>query len=266
MRVHSTHAAAAILGVLTLFSAGFWLIDQTHDGFRPLDPLPQKQLDPHAPRSIRVESRTEYATATGSYPQFEYASVEFNTQIQRIVQKAIEEHFLLSEGNQKAMLETDPEKTEVTLEDFPLSVSFEAPVHDEDLISVIVHIEQYSGGAHGSSSMHTFTYDVGKKRIISLPDLFPGYEKTLYSKISAEARAQLSETLSKQAGGETPDADFLSEGTEPKEENFKLFTISPQRDAVTIYFGLYQVAPYVYGEQQISLPLPQEEAAPAWLQ
>ncbi len=266
MRVHSTHAAAAILGVLTLFSAGFWLIDQTHDGFRPLDPLPQKQLDPYAPRSIRVESRTEYATATGSYPQFEHASVEFNKQIQLTVQRAIEEHFLLSEENQKAMLETETGETKGTFEDFPLTVSFEAPVHDADLISVIVHIEQYSGGAHGSSSMHTYTYDVRKKRIVSLLDLFPGYEKTLYSKISGEARTQLSATLAQKAGGETPDVDFLNDGTEPTEENFKLFTVSSQRDAVVIYFGLYQVAPYVYGEQQISLPLPQDGVAPEWLQ
>jgi hypothetical protein len=144
-------------------------------------------------------------------------------------------------------------------------VSFEAPVHDTDFISVIVHIEHYSGGAHGSSSMHTFTYDMRKKRILSLRDLFPGHEKTFYSKLSAEARVQLGTILAQQAGGETPDADFLTEGTEPKEENFKLFTLSPQRDAVIVYFGLYQVAPYVYGEQRISLPLPQSGLTPEWL-
>ncbi len=267
MHVRPAYAAAAILSVLTLFSAGYWYISQKQDGFRPLDPLPKKHHNPFEPRSIRVEARTEYASAAGTYPEFDYASVDFNKQIKAVVQQAIDEHFLMSEENQKAMRETDLRDESERLDIFPLTVRFEAPVHTQDMISVLIHIDHYSGGAHGTSSMHTFTYDVAKKKILSLKDMFPGYEKILLAKLSEEARRQLIAHLTASMGdGNEPDLDFLRGGTEPVEENFRLFTLSEQKDALTIYFGLYQVAPYVYGEQQITVPLPIHGDAPAWLQ
>lgn len=266
MRINSIHAAAAILSMLTVFSAGYWLIDQTSDGFRPLEPLPRQIQDPHAPRSVRVEATSEYASATGEYPQFEQTSVAFNKAIKDTVTQAIEEHFLISEENQKAMVATSSEADEYSMEPYPLTVSYNTPVHNERFVSVLVEIEYYSGGAHGSSSLHTFTYDVQKKKIVKLEDFFPGYEKNIFQKLSSEARTQLNVSLASQAGGQTPDADFLNDGTEPDAKNFELFTLSPQEDAVTIYFGLYQVAPYVYGEQRITVPIPKNGEVPEWLQ
>ena len=265
MRINSVHAAAAILTVLTLFSAGYWLIDQTNDGFRPLDPLPRRIQDPYAPRSVQVQATSEYATANGEYPQFDNASVAFNKTIQNTVQQAIDEHFLISEENQKAMEATDSAANEFISEPYPLTVSFDTAISNERFISVLVQIEHYSGGAHGSSSIHTFTYDVQKKKILALKDFFAGYEKNIFEKLSREARTQLSASLTRQAGGEAPDSDFLNDGTEPDEKNFELFTLDSQEDTITVYFGLYQVAPYVYGEQQITVTLPKDGEVPEWL-
>ena len=45
---------------------------------------------------------------------------------------------------------------------------------------------------------------------------------------------------------------MLDEGTDPtKPENFQNFTITD--NAIIIYFQQYQVAPYVYGEQEVIL-------------
>lgn len=266
MHVRPSYAAMAILSILALFSSGYWYINQKQDGFRPLEPLPKNQ-EPYAPRSVRVEARTEYASASGAYPEFDYAPVDFNKQIKAVVQQAIDEHFLMSEENQKAMRETAPEGVQESIDVFPLTVRFETPVHTSEIISVVIHIDHYSGGAHGTSSIHTFTYDVVKRKILALQDMFPGYEERLFIRLSEEARRQLSEHLATLIGTDgEPDLEFLHGGTEPIEDNFKLFTLSPQKDSVTIYFSLYQVAPYVYGEQQITVPLPVHGSEPDWLQ
>lgn len=269
MHVRHAHAAIAILGILTLFSVGYWYIDQTHDGFRPLAPLPAKKLDPYAPRAVRVEESTEFATITGTYPQFDAASVALNREIQNVVRNAIEEHKNVSQVNWESHVETALEQTESTPpsdDRFPLSIRFEAPVSNERLVSVLLHISQYSGGAHGISSMYTFNYDMKSKRILTLADVFKNHPSYL-KKLSEESRRQLTVTLSENAGdGQVPDADFLTSGTEPTENNFSLFTFTPQADALTIYFGLYQVAAYAYGEPYIVVPLPTNDSVPTWLQ
>lgn len=269
MHVRPAHATAAILGMLTIFSFGVWYIQQTQDGFRPLSPLPKQNTDPYAPRSIRIEESTEYATISGVYPQFDSAPVALNKEIETVVRNAIEEHKLISKENWEAQRDTVLENADAPLpaEDdrYPLVVRFEAPVSNDKLVSVLLHISQYSGGAHGSTSMHTFNYDIKSRRNITLEDIFKGYPAYL-KKLSDESRKQLSVTLSESAGdGQVADADFLNAGTEPTESNFSLFTFTPQNDALTIYFGIYQVAPYAYGESHITVPLPISGEAPEWL-
>jgi len=51
--------------------------------------------------------------------------------------------------------------------------------------------------------------------------------------------------------------EMIDMGTEPKEDNFKNFTIS-QDKIITIYFPQYQVAPYAAGEQKIEINLNNE--------
>ncbi len=47
-------------------------------------------------------------------------------------------------------------------------------------------------------------------------------------------------------------AQMIYSGTEPIIENFDVFTFTPE--SITIYFDEYQVAPYVYGRQEIVIP------------
>ena len=266
MKVRPAHTAISILGLLTLFSIGYWFIHEKDDGYRPLMPI-VKTHQPYAPRAVRLEEKTEYASISGTYPQFEQAPISFNNEIRDVVKNAIEEHKKLSEENWKAMHETDTSTRSTPAEQdlFPFSVSFEAPLSTKDDISVALFISQYSGGAHGSSSIRTFTYNIPQKRNVSLSDVFKGYPEYL-KKLSIESRKQLTERFSDIGDGSETTLDFLEEGTEPKDELFSLFTLSPQKDMLTIYFGLYQVAPYVYGEQHIVVPLPKGNDVPEWLQ
>ena len=44
---------------------------------------------------------------------------------------------------------------------------------------------------------------------------------------------------------------MIESGTEPKEENFSVFTFTP--DKVKIYFAQYQVGPYVIGMPEVEV-------------
>jgi hypothetical protein len=46
---------------------------------------------------------------------------------------------------------------------------------------------------------------------------------------------------------------MIDAGTAPTLENYQVFTFT--NDMLTIYFGEYQVAPYVYGPQKVEFPL-----------
>ncbi len=267
MRIRQIHATIAILSTLTLFSIGYWYINETSDGYRPLLPIPKGERVPFGPRAVYIEERTEYASISGSYPQFDHGSVALNNEIRNVVKNAIEEHKTMSEANWKAMQETaDPteEARPTPQELFPFTVRFETTVSNESLISVIIHIAQYSGGAHGTTSMYTFTYDVAHKKMLTLKDIFQEYPDYL-EKLSIESRKQLAEHFKSVSGDEAPTLDFLKEGTEPKPELFSLFTISPEENMLTVYFSVYQVAPYAYGEQRIIVPLPRTDETPEWL-
>ena len=102
------------------------------------------------------------------------------------------------------------------------------------------------GGAHDYHNITSFNYDVASKEEITLKDLFPndpGYLKTISDFARKDLRSRYKNTL---------DDAMLSPGTEPKEENFSVFTILP--GSITFYFAEYQVAPYALGELKVTMP------------
>lgn len=52
---------------------------------------------------------------------------------------------------------------------------------------------------------------------------------------------------------EGTDADWVSDGAAPREENYSSFVITD--DAITILFDPYQVAPYAFGAIDITIPV-----------
>ncbi|MFM2414358.1 MAG: hypothetical protein RI911_51 [Candidatus Parcubacteria bacterium] len=263
MHVRPQTTFLCILGLLTAFAVGAWYIQGTHDGSRPLPFMSMKQGDGTHPdvRIVRIEEKTLYASATGSYPQFEKASNTFNKEIYDTVTRAVEAHATLSEENAKAREETG----ETPGEPFTLDVTYTITNHDDTYTSVLLKVSEYSGGAHGSSSLHTFTYDYAKKRRLSVTDVFKGTPDYL-QKVSAITRIELQKQLATQTGDAAEvDMEFLESGTTATEENFSLFTIDVAQKTITFYFSLYQVAPYVFGEQHVTLEMPQQGSTPSWL-
>jgi hypothetical protein len=92
------------------------------------------------------------------------------------------------------------------------------------------------GCAHPSENWHCFNYDVKRKKIMKLADLFDSQSKYL-EKFSALC----AQDLQMQFAGKNYD-DLIKQGTVAHPDNFAFFTFT--QDQITLYFAQYQVAPY----------------------
>lgn len=106
----------------------------------------------------------------------------------------------------------------------------------------------FTGGAHGSTFVSTFTYTKDGK-LIPLSNILSGPDSL--AKLSSSARNYLYEKLSDQSSKHEIDT-----GTEPKEENWNAWYLTDH--AITFIFQQYQIGPYVLGVQEF--PMSRTEA------
>ncbi len=212
-------------------------------------------------KMIKINEETDYTIATGEYPEFSNTTIEFNKKIADIVKNSIKEQSINSEDNWTARFETKSpddkiEKIPSKEERFQLESSVRIIRNDKEVISFILDIYEFSGGAHGNSSIYTFNYNVVNQKEIILKDVSNG-DQNFLKKVSDKTRDILKKDLAKRA--EVAPEDFGSEmlysGTEPNGENFSLFTL-PEEGKITFHFPPYQVAPYVFGASEVNLDLP----------
>lgn len=105
-------------------------------------------------------------------------------------------------------------------------------------------------GAHPNSYYRTFAFSSKTGDALRLEDLFmPSTDYlTVLSTLSREKLKKQMEAI----GGVEPDKDMLEAGTTPDADNFQNFYFDGE-DFVLI-FPPYQVAPYVYGVQEVRIP------------
>jgi hypothetical protein len=111
--------------------------------------------------------------------------------------------------------------------------------------TVTYYVETYmfTGGAHGSTVISTFTYGPDNK-LISLKDLYATPDAL--TKISNAARTYLKAKL-----GDNASVDEIDSGTTPTDDNFGVWYITDA--GITFVFGQYQVGPYVIGIQEFPM-------------
>jgi hypothetical protein len=107
----------------------------------------------------------------------------------------------------------------------------------------IFRIAVDTGGAHGIQATKTFSFTKGGS-LIELNDLFTDEAKGLEA-VAAYARNDLKSQ-------ELTTDDWLTEGTAPKEENYKNFVVTDE--GVRFIFDAYQVAAYAAGVVTIDVP------------
>lgn len=109
-------------------------------------------------------------------------------------------------------------------------------------VSYIIEVYQFTGGAHGGTTINTFTYDT-KGALVTFDQLFT---QPYLERVSELARGYLRTSL-----GDYAREESINSGTEPKIENFSSWYITPK--TIVFIFGQYSVGPYVIGIQEFPL-------------
>ena len=173
------------------------------------------------------------------YPVFEKEQL-LNAQVSDIVQKNLEafnnEFFSAEAPAHPQAFEFDMDSSSV--------------YEDANHISFLLNVYQFTGGAHGTTSLIPVTYSKQTKKLLSLEEAVQPTRKDWLSALSTEARKQLNDQVKKQTF--VSDEDWINKGTEPSKENFSVFKL--EKNAVRIIFSQYQVGPYSSGMPEIVVP------------
>ena len=135
------------------------------------------------------------------------------------------------------------------------AIGLEYKLHEgPKTITYVYQIYENTLGAHPNANYRTFTFDRATGAELSLGDLFtPG--SNYLSRISERTRTALPGIMAKIAGisASEVDREYINTGTEPKAESFQSFAIDGSN--LIVIFPPYQVAPYVYGRIDVTIPL-----------
>ena len=198
------------------------------------------------PASVFAKDKNEQKTPKISYKvTINYPVVEseplLNAQLAQIVQQKLQDF-------NKMFFVAETPAYPYGLE---LSIDSDSIYEDTAYISFFLTIYQYTGGAHGTTTLIPVTYSKQTKKLLSLEELVKPTRKDWLSALSTEARKQLSAQVKK--GKLTSSDDCITQGTEPTQENFDLFKL--EKNSVRFVFEQYQVAPYASGMPEIVVPL-----------
>lgn len=130
-----------------------------------------------------------------------------------------------------------------------LEISFTHEPSPNGLICALAWIWEYSGGAHGNTWTRAFVFDTEGDTLVAPLSFFPDGEA--FSSFASVVRKNLRQEL-----GE----DFwIEDGASPTAENYLcLLPVPDSTGAVRghrVIFPPYQVAPYVFGPQEVIIPL-----------
>ncbi len=153
----------------------------------------------------------------------------------------------LMEKEQKAFIDGLTEIEEWRAANMPdirstLDSAYQVTLNDKSLVSVRFEFYSYTAGAaHPISFTKTLTYDLIKRQMVPLPDLF-----TLGTDWLGALSSYCLKDLQQRGVLEFP------EGAGPTMQNYASWSLNPE--GLVVYFDPYQVASYAAGPQQVLVP------------
>lgn len=132
---------------------------------------------------------------------------------------------------------------------YSLDIDYEVARNDAAVFGVRFNEMTSTGGAHPNHGVRTFNYRMPAAQRIDLAQVIDG-ERGL-ARVSALVIADLGERLTAPDVG--ADIEGIQQGAAPQWSNFENFLLLP--DAIEFVFPPYQVAAYVFGTQEASIPL-----------
>jgi Protein of unknown function (DUF3298). len=122
--------------------------------------------------------------------------------------------------------------------EYTLNITYDTKIY-KDYTTYIFYIDTYTGGAHSNNKVITFTYHK-KERV---------YIKKIIGNNIEKLSNYIRNDLYKRKGFLK---DMVEEGTTANLYNYKNFYYDEK--GITFIFNPYQVAPYVYGFIEITVP------------
>lgn len=215
-----------MLAILVLVGVGYMLFPYLRTGQEPVPVQISTELEVE---SVSIQEESETHLVEVQYPQFGILAID--SDIREKVGAAVAEFQALP-----------PNPPESAAAQHTFNGSFENVHVGTDVISFVLVLSQYTGGAHPLTLVSGLAYDRATSEQLLQEDAFQMIGMTV-AEVSEAASAELAQKL-----GE----GFFEEGANTNPENFSSFVVSA--DSVTFIFQQYQVAAYAAGVQEVSFP------------
>lgn len=193
--------------------------------------------------TIKDQSQSPKYSITVNYPQITGKDLgasekQFNNIIKERMNKSIENFKQTVNENEKY-----PVPSEIKAHGSTLSSDYQIAMINKSFISLRYGMDIYfAGAAHPTHTYQSLNFDLSQNKELTLSNLFQA--KTNYlQKIADYATKQLKTKLKN---------DAFQEGFNPIVKNYQVWNTLPK--GLRITFNEYQVAPYVYGPQQVIIP------------
>ena len=126
---------------------------------------------------------------------------------------------------------------------YVIKSSFEVPYNNNDLLSLVISNYEFLGGAHGMSTLIPYNYDIKTGGRLILKDLFvDGFDYKTVCDEFIRGEIEKNKDLYFDHGN-------YFKGVKENQD----FYIS--KDGVTIFFQLYDIAPYAAGLRYFEVPM-----------
>ncbi len=127
-----------------------------------------------------------------------------------------------------------------------LGVGYSVEFANDNIVSILFLMSEYTGGAHGNYGTNTLNFDLKTGKEIKLSDLFQPGSKYL-KKISEYSINDLKTRM-----GDMSDDEWIKAGAGEKAENFGSWNLT--KKGLMLTFDPYQVAAYAAGPQTVIIP------------
>ncbi|NLJ79871.1 MAG: DUF3298 and DUF4163 domain-containing protein [Firmicutes bacterium] len=121
-------------------------------------------------------------------------------------------------------------------------VDYEVRLNKGGLLSLTLTFYQYTGGAHGMTYLEAINLDLTTGQVLEFEDVLP----------EPAQRARLAEIINGEVKKD-PARFLIPEFTADMFQEPQGFYL--QEKSIVVYFGLYEIAPYVSGIQKFTFPL-----------
>jgi len=186
------------------------------------------------------EKKKEY-TISIKYP---HISGHPNEASQKLFNKVLEKYVQKSKGSFLASFKRAKKDGGIRIP-WNLAMVYDVRFKSGNLISILMTAGYFEGGAHPNPAIDTYVFDLKNSKQVKSKDLFKPGSKYL-EKISKYCIGDLMKRK------EITDEKWVKEGAAPKPANYRYFCLT--KKGLVILFAQYQVAPYAYGVQEVTIP------------